>query len=58
METPDIYSGDKVEVGTSGFLGFGFKPLANVDLGGSSPIAPEYQSVFNRLLEKYKWGRL
>lgn len=30
------------------------KPLANVDLGGSSPIAPEYQSVFNRLLEKYK----
>ena len=54
METPAIYSGDKVEVGTRGFLGFGFKPLANVDLGGSSPIAPEYQSIFNRLLEKYK----
>ena len=54
METPAIYSGDKVEVGTRGFLGFGFKSLANVDLGGSSPIAPEYQSVFNRLLEKYK----
>lgn len=54
METPAIYSGDKVEVGTRGFWGFGFKPLANVDLGGSYPIAPEYQSVFNRLLEKYK----
>lgn len=54
METPAIYSGDKVEVGTRGFWGFGFKPLANVDLGGSSPIASEYQSVFNRLLEKYK----
>lgn len=54
METPAIYSGDKVEVGTRGFWGFGFKPLANVDSGISSPIAPEYQSVFNRLLEKYK----
>lgn len=54
METPDIYSGDKVEVETRVFLGFGFKPLANVDSGTSSPIAPEYQSVFNRLLEKYK----
>ena len=54
METPVIYSGDKVEVGTRGFLGFGFKPLANVALGGSSPIASEYQSIFNGLLEKYK----
>ena len=36
------------------FLGFGFTPLANVALGGSSPIASEYQAMFNGLLEKYK----
>ena len=54
METPVIYANDKVEVGTRGFLGFGFTPLANVALGGSSPIASEYQAMFNGLLEKYK----
>ena len=53
IETPMIFSNDKVAVGTRGFLGIGFTPLAYAPLGGSSPVAAEYQSMFNKLYDKY-----
>ena len=51
---PIIYPNDQVAVGTRGFLGVGFTPLAYVPLGGSSPVSPEYQSIFDKLIKKYR----
>lgn len=48
METPIIYSGDKVTVVNRGFWGFGHDVLASVPLGGSSSVSPEYQAIFNK----------
>ena len=48
METPILYSNDKVEVGRrSGFLGLGFTSLVNMPINGTSPVSQEYQELFN-----------
>ena len=48
METPIIYSDDKVEIINRGFAGFGYESLITVPLGGSSPVAPVYQALFDK----------
>ena len=48
METPIIYSGDEVKIVSRGFWGFGHDVLASVPLGGSSPVSPEYQAIFDK----------
>ena len=48
METPILYSNDKVEVGRrSGFLGFGFTSLVDMPINGTNPVSKEYQELFN-----------
>jgi hypothetical protein len=47
METPIVYSNDKVEIGKCVFLGFGFDPLLNLTIDETSPVAEEYQKLFD-----------
>lgn len=54
METPIIFANDRIEVGTRGFLGFGFTPLASAQLGGSHPVASAYKELFNKATKIYK----
>lgn len=48
METPIIYSGDKVQLGKRTWLTFGFEPLYDLPINESTPVAKEYQKLFDQ----------
>ena len=55
MQTPILYSNDRVEVGKRcGLFYFGFEPLVNVPIDGSTPVSQDYQKLFDESIKKFK----
>ncbi len=49
METPILYSNDKITVGRrTGLFKFGFKPLLDLNIDTSNPVSEDYQKLFNK----------
>lgn len=49
MQTPILYSNDRVEVGKrTGLFYFGFDSLVNMPINGSNPVSQDYQKLFSK----------